>query len=253
MVAFHYQVFDQLYQELLLKIMEADAIDVNKELVAFYPMKGRSYDHRLMIVGRALNGWKTVLNRSGTPTADIPDLFEKIKRNGQEIMVLDEQLDWVMKSWVSRQGYSTKQSAFWRVVQKLVHKVYGKEVLDWNHRIVWSNIYKISKRKGNPGKRLQSVLKEKSREMLLEEIRQLKPEVVIFLCGYKWVLKLFEPTALIALEHQHSKQYVEFVGALKVPELSCKIVVAQHPQGKKESMLVDEIMESYSVHSSSKY
>jgi hypothetical protein len=43
--------------ERTLKAVATQATDLDVPLVPFWPLRGRAYDHELLVIGRSVNGW----------------------------------------------------------------------------------------------------------------------------------------------------------------------------------------------------
>ena len=93
----------------------------NSKLTGFLAIKGHRYSHGLMVVGRSVNGW--IEGRSPE------NLGDRGSREGYASKVYDKSVGedercpmaWVMDQWGPNvKGYSTKRSAFWRVIGEVV-------------------------------------------------------------------------------------------------------------------------------------
>ncbi len=144
--------------------------------------------------------------------------------------------------------YNTRKSAFWRVIRKVVDelKIADVERPEWPSYLVWSNLYKFAPADGgNPSSTLCTIQLDECKSLLQKEIQTYRPKRIIFLTGIDWA----EPF-ITALEVETAtipeQQYVEAVGKLDAPQgLQSCIVVAAHPQSKKENWWVGEVVDAF--------
>jgi hypothetical protein len=90
------------------------------EVTGFLAIRGDYYDEKLMVVGRAVNGWTEGIAPRGMIEQSALEkyaaaVFDGVTGNGGCPM------RWVTDCWGSSNGdYNTKQSAFWRVIRAVV-------------------------------------------------------------------------------------------------------------------------------------
>ena len=210
------------------------------QLACFVGLKGEKFGEKgkFLVIGRAVNGWWY---------SDKPEDWKALeKRNGRiEEMFKDRHLmTWVTEQWGSKDGYNTKRSAFWRVTRELVRRLGIADVEndEWPSHIAWSNLYKVSPDGGgNPTEMLKEAQFPGCAQILAAEIRELKPQTVVFLTGWKWAEKF-----LSALE---AKQSVSGTGGVleawgHLPSGS-EFVVLPHPQGKSEGKIVNAAVNGF--------
>jgi hypothetical protein len=211
-------------------------------LSSFLSMRGNAYDGKLMVVGRSVNGWRTTWEPSSQPV-------------GAEIGISEQTLKdvsgknkcpmlWVTDIWDKNDSptdnYRTNSSAFWRVIRRVVHKLdiadIDKET--WPSHLVWSNLFKLSDSdEGNPSEALQRIQFETCVDLLSTELMTYKPKHVLMLTGLNWA-KPFLDKLKIPWHKPSGSMYVEAVANFN----GQSIVVAQHPQGKKEDPFVKEVI-----------
>jgi hypothetical protein len=214
---------------------------ITEKLVTHYPMKGTQYNGRLMVIGRAVNGWED--------SEWIPEeLIDPSNRNQYLTNLLLPSttegtcpLEWVKKSWGNNEGgYNSKKSAFWRVVYRVMCGLDSEE--DWSSRIVWSNLYKIAPAKGgNPSARLINLQMEKSIQLIKEEIILWKPENILFLTGLNWSSPFIKEIPEFKIKNT-DQELVEGKGYIEIDKHRSKVIIAKHPQGKNEIKMVEEII-----------
>lgn len=233
-------VFDKeslkkLYVELIQTLIERRKNYSENKLAIFSAIAGSAYKKGgIMVVGRAVNGWKYNLDlgdeHSGKAFVDGVDRFLK-----------SEELDWVGKQWgVSKlekhDDYNTKKSAFWRLIREIVANN-GIATDDFANSIVWSNLYKAAKYKGDSEKgdqvkrgnlsaRLRKVEVDLCRKIFDTEIDLYQPKFIVFLTGFWWA----QPFLNIGDQAGNVQaDYVQHVGVYR----NANYLIGPHPQGKK--------------------
>jgi len=220
-------------------------------LTAFLAMSGKKYDRKLMVVGRALNGW----GNEWLPKDVLVE--DKVKEIVERMVGLrkdnHDQICWVSTDWNGSPNnkYKVRTSAFWRVIKKIVERLDLPNIIkpDWPSFLVWSNLYKISPGEGgNPSDKIKKLQCDYCRQLLALEVETYCPEKILFLTGYQWWAKPFMEgwTQDIQLTLKNEYKYIEAIGASVLPNSGRgKVVVAPHPQGKKETELVNEVVRAF--------
>ena len=199
-------------------------------MTVFSASAGTDYNGKIMVVGRAVNGWNHYLNPSSE--ASIRKCISSVQ-NALET----ENLNWVKAHWGSRDKYNTRKSAFWRLA-KSISATANPDSAFHTDSIAWTNLYKAAKEEGgNPSGRLMNTQFQFCKRILDAEIDYFKPTHIIFLTGLAWA-RPFLTTATQNAPNP-SWDYVEQVGIYQ----SCKYIVGQHPQGKNEELHLEEIVE----------
>ncbi|MBI1784170.1 hypothetical protein HYR69_03420 [Candidatus Sumerlaeota bacterium] len=214
-------------------------------LTAFCAMKGDKADGKLMIIGRAVNGWWESWNPSDTsdPARRAEILQQTYRHSGG---IGDCPMLWVSQRWGASDGYSTKKSAFWRT-SKLITEALGiaDETQDnWPSHLIWSNLYKVAPGDGgNPSSELRSVQLSPCIELLRQELVQWRPARALFFTGIRWVMP-FLPSLNFDCVSKTENALVELTGKISFPEVAHKlvVVVAKHPQGKPERTVAEEVV-----------
>lgn len=229
------------YGRLTLDLLEAVRPPMKKtpdrELCLFVPRAGGQFGGKLMVVGRAVNGWIHQFHHPQISDAAAREAFLKVvtgKEGGSE-----GTMAWVEWNWPRSKGrYSTSRSAFWRVIKKVASGL-GVGGAGWPERIAWTNLYHVSPSDtGNPDTALREVQLEACRRLLRYEVDRLRPEVILVLTG-RWWFGPFETSLGVRLAATDGNP-VEAVGQIG----GSRVVVAPHPQGKPEALLVREILEA---------
>jgi hypothetical protein len=224
---------------LLFGGMLADAANatenVDLPLTPFWPISGARYDSELLVIGRAVNGWvgDWTVRQLRDPSfrlavvASLRDDAEPVER---------DRMGWVTDLWGATSGYSTRRSAFWRVLRRLSSG--DQPLADWPSRLAWTNLYKVSPAAGwNPGADLQRAQRESAIELLKMEIEALAPRRVLALTG-NWI-RSFTPGLDLRLDPREG--FVEATGQGQgVPW-----VVAKHPMTKPEDRFVADVRRAF--------
>jgi hypothetical protein len=215
----------------------------SEKLVCFCPVKGAAVDGRLMLVGRAVHGWH--------PSFKVSDLGKKRETLLENTIAFSSSVpDPIMHLHnVWRKPSDQKQcnparSSFWRVARAVL-KEFGPDENPLSH-LYWTNLYKISPHVGrNPSLSLCKLQGPACQEMLGVEIKLLEPQRILFLTGAWWAnpflraLK-FAPRLVGTYSHVHQTGYLR----LESGEL-CSVVVADHPERKKRSVIGAEILDAF--------
>ncbi|MDR1904090.1 MAG: hypothetical protein LBQ88_17605 [Treponema sp.] len=219
--------FKKLYGELLSAVKDHPG-----DMCAFFSQTGKHYYHagkKLLFIGKSVNGW---VNNA----RDVEELFDP--HNPDRIVNRDDEIVWVEDAAETSSGYNTNRSAYWRVIKKVTQDFYGKD--DWYNHIAWTNLYKISPWAGNPSGTLRQMQEAVCVKILNEEIKTLKPDVVIFLSS-GWEDFYLKSTGL-----DPQKNQVKTWGA---HETRCQTkdgitwIMSPHPMGKEEGAHVTAILE----------
>ena len=238
---------DFLAENILLPVGKNSARLSHSKITGFLSMKGNLYDHHLMVIGRAVNGWTEgiIPNELSEPLAS-KNYAEKVLKS----VVGDSNycpMTWVTECWANTENYNTKRSAFWRVIRAVVGEL-GISNIDersWPSHIVWSNLYKVAPADGgNPNNTLCGIQQSGCVSLLELELFAYLPKRLLLLTGLGWAesfLKRFCP------DFRHvSNSHVEAIGQYQISsENTAKIVVAAHPQCKPESVWVKEVIEAF--------
>ncbi len=156
---------------------------------------------------------------------------------------------WVTDLWgvpVPPNPYNSKRSAFWRTANQVTISS-GISILDpvhWSSALVWSNLYKVAPATGgNPNQKLKHLQKDACRKILENEISTYRPKRLVFASGADWADYFLDLPCFSSGTIDGQRSYVERVGDLIVDgEKIGKYVVAAHPQGKNETIWVEEVM-----------
>lgn len=216
-----------------------------QDVTGFLSMAGHLYGNELMVVGRAVNGWTegvtpSELSAPNFAAAYAAKVFKSVDGEGLCPM------SWVTDCWANPdRDYNTKKSAFWRVIRSVVAEsgIANTNEEAWPSHLVWSNLYKVAPADGgNPGNALCQVQLDGCISLLLQELNDYRPRRLLLLTGLSWAepyLQHIAPTFTPTL----TGGYVEATAEIQHKSGDAtKVVVAAHPQGKSESIWVQEVM-----------
>jgi len=237
----------ELFKELVTHIGKNYNPNPPVQLNGFLAMRGSQFNNDLMVVGRAVNGWGDKWLPSEVIDVDIAEkvatmTYDSIARSHKCPML------WVTNAWGRKVEYNTKKSAFWRVIRDVVGElnIADTRKKEWPSYLVWSNLYKISPKKGgNPSSALSVLQFAGCRNLLELEINKFTPKKILFLTGYDWASPFLNASTTILLKTSCYQQ-VKAMGNYQLPSgAMSKIVVATHPQGKKEAVWVKEVIDAF--------
>lgn len=209
-------------------------------VTGFMAMRGALYKGRLMVVGRSVNGWTIKVDPSRLALqADAErfshEVLNSVSGSGSCPM------EWVTRNWGRTNG--TQMSAFWRVIRGVVDRLSIADVEhpSWPSHLVWSNLYKVSPRGGNPRKVLCDTQRDACIELFKSELSLYSPFRLLLLTGRSWACPfLFDLDT--TRETVDGFCYVEEFGTLGPPSgRPVQYVVAVHPQGRKETLWKQEV------------
>ncbi len=233
----------QLFKKVLASIGQEYVGPSASKVTGFMAMVGCRYDHKLMVVGRAPNGWICgILPENLASEADnySRKVLESVNKKPCP-------MSWVTERWgISTNGeYNTKRSAFWRTIRKVVAQLDIADVErdSWPSHLVWSNLYKISPEEGgNPDKILREIQQDGCKELLNLELRTYTPSRLLLLTGTEWA-QPFLPDLGGTSPNVAEPSYVKSVGTLRVApgKQPIRYVVADHPQGKPERQWIEDV------------
>lgn len=236
--------------EVLFSVTEVDGGLEGEQLTGFASMRGCHSRNGLMVVGRSVNGWLDGWNAV--------ELRDEQKRQNviQDIVARCEPPDsdgrcpmaWVTDQWGDERQYNTARSAFWRCIERVsrgIGIVQGGAP-DWSSYLVWTNLYKVSPCEGgNPPPRLMEAQHTACRKLLHSEIEASDVQAILFLTGLDWAYSFLPEMTDIRFAGAFTNYvalsgWVHSLGGTPVP-----LVVASHPQGKREDAWTGEVREAF--------
>jgi hypothetical protein len=223
-----------------------------QKVTGFLSVTGYLYDHKLMVIGRAVNGWADgilphQLSNGNRSTAYAAMVFKSVSGGARCPMTR------ITECWSNPggnpYGYNSRRSAFWRVIRAVVGEsgIANVEDPSWPSYLVWSNLYKISPADGgNPSNTLCNIQLTDCISLLELELSTYNPNRLLFLTGLSWAEPFLEQIAPGFTPVENS--YVEAIGQTNLgSDIPAQIVTAVHPQGKTECRWVTEVMEGFKI------
>ena len=234
---------DIFVDKILVPVGHLSPSQLPPQVVGFFARKGDAYDGKLMIVGRAVNGFTIPAKPESLRDETVARAFAS--ELNQEIIDLDCcPLTWVRDGWGATEGYNTKKSAFWRVARRtLIDLDIASETMpNWASHLVWSNLYKVAPDGGNPSQRVCAAQELGCIDLLREEIRIYQPKRLLFMTGL-WATPFLKALNWKQAEDRGTETNVHLVGALG----DSRVVVATHPMGKAEKPWIHEVVEAFNA------
>ena len=234
-----------LEKKILRPVSEAANQLPKEKVVGFMATKGNLYNRKLMVVGRAVNGWTddTILPSQLTEPDKRRRYSKIVKRNSSKGNFSEDAkacpMKWVQDYWQNPEGYRTIDSAFWRVIRQVME---GLEIASendpWSTYLVWSNLYKVAPAKGgNPGNGLCHVQLRGCKSLFDTELNIYRPSRVLLLAGWDWAKDFVKSDC----RKHNNAGFVEATGRRR----RTRIVVAKHPQGKREAEWVTDVLAAF--------
>ena len=229
-----------LYNRLLADVHAA--FDRRKDcptLTLFQPCIGHDYNGELMVIGRAVNGWIDEFNVASCGTDD-----------GREALLGDSEsnencpMGWVVDHWGKTDGYNTKGSSFWRVIQQVSEAV-GIDGARWSSQLAWTNLYKVSPYDGgNPSEKLCDAQFTACGRLLAGEFDAYRPKRALVITGLNWFNEFVNDTAReegvdlgFDLLDSPDGSPVQAVGRIN----GTLVVVTERPERKPEGPFVEAV------------
>lgn len=224
----------------------------DEQLAPFVVAKGKNYSAqkiRLMIVGRAVNGW-TSFNADNAQEFGTKAVHEYHKDIFESWLYLRNNILWSRHS----AGYSLNRSAFWRTSRAIWSRLSDQAPEGrWVDNIVWSNLYKVSpKGSGNPSSRLCAQQAYLCRELLAEEIATFAPTHILLVTGWEgWFFHAKDKYdfSQVFADVQKSDEHDGIVeGVAFFPHPSGKkipSVVTCRPEVKNETLFTEKVINTF--------
>ena len=243
------------FAEQLLPLVGKNAARLpNQAVTGFLSMAGLLYDNELMVVGRAPNGWDKVgvfpseLAVASSTTVYATKILDSVV--GSDPCPMLWVTDYPANPSNPPNDYNTNKSAFWRVIRAVVAESgiadKDKDKKTWPSHLVWSNLYKVAPVEGgNPSKTLCDIQLPGCICLLQQEISSYLPRRLLLLTGLDWAKPFLQKIAP-TFTPVSAYKYVEAIA--QIPHSSgetSKVVVAAHPQGKPESIWVQEVVKAF--------
>lgn len=256
------KLFEKGYEELYEKTNLPKGYRLNKnnvvfeQLSHFVGMKGKKYDDqkiRLLIVGRAVNGWGQL--DSSSKEAFASDANKKMQSDNFKWIVCE---NGKLRNDYQDNGeyYWLNDSPFWRTSKKIWMNISNNPDFQdtkndkWVDYIAWTNLYKIApKDTGNPTTAMAKNQLSACKNILKAEIEKLDPTHILFVTGYEW-FESFSDIFDVEFKNVKRNEYRGenknsfFAEASVTTSNGTKIVVSCRPEFRDENSYVDDVTAS---------
>jgi hypothetical protein len=214
------------------------------EVVGFLPVEGRAYSGELMVVGRAVNGWKTCLH---PPQKFADEAFARQYAEGVLSVSRSEEKDCPMKSMLDEwQGEKKRIPPFFAATREITKRLgIANDIKnnDWASQLLWSQLYKLSPARGNPTGELayrQRCETYNCVDLLKVEIKRCRPKRLLFLTGWKdWARNFIDNL------NERTGGYIEALGNLQSENHQTRVVVACRPEGRRLQDFAEQVAEAF--------
>ena len=158
-----------------------------KRLTACPCFVGNKYKEsplRLMVVGRAVNGWEVDADQC-TSLENTLDVILHQKDRFEDVVKV-EGVPYIHPETNENKVYHYSTSRFWRLIQYVLEE--AGEGTNFHQKIVWSNLYKVAPYvTGNPSWRLVKPNMQTYIDCLVEEIHTYTPTHILFVTGMDYL------------------------------------------------------------------
>ena len=215
-----------------------------KQLTVCPSFVGNKYEEsklRLMVVGRAVNGWEVDTARCTTLKNTLDMILQQENRFED---VVKPEVFYRDPKTKEIKSYSYKKSRFWRLIQNILEEAGERE--DFHQRIVWSNLYKVAPYvTGNPAWSLIKPNMQTYIDCLIDEIRTYNPTHILFITGMDylnpWVKEpQFGEHLGIGRKNQTNFENGQYETGIFEGR---KIVVCGRPEGKSHQAISEMALE----------
>lgn len=251
----------EAYMELYKATNISKGYRLNKQIVHFNQlshfvgMKGKRYDEqevRLLVVGRAVNGWGQLDSTSAESFS--ADAMEKVINDKFKWIVCDNET--LRNDCKDENGeyYWLNDSPFWRTSRRIWMNLSGNDGFvdknkdKWVDYIAWTNLYKVAPRDtGNPTTTMSKQQLNACKKILQAEIEKFKPTHILFITGYEWWFESFKDIFDVDFynikknEYRGEKKNRVFAEASLILDDKTKIVVACRPECRDENLYINDV------------
>lgn len=217
------------------------------EVTALLAMVGQRYRGALMVVGRAVYGWKDsrVLSQLADH-AGAAEFADSIRKTVEADSTGRCPMLWVTDIWEHPKlpdKRTNNRSSFWRVIRSVIRQLGIADAEDaaWPSTIVWSNLYKVAPARGaNPTGRLLTIQQSGCIDLFRLELKTYRPSRLLLLTGNAWAIPFLSLGASDDESWSFERPFIERSGV--IPASGTRYVVAPHPQGKDEKRWVTDVI-----------
>lgn len=229
----------------MLSLVADDGAKVREKSLCWFPTHfGSRWSGELMVCGRSPNGFDPVWSSEDVATrAGRSEIVRRVRKRFEPI---DCQMRWITDAWKIRGSYNTVRSAFWRVTLKISSQleIVPSTDTEWSAPLAWTNLYRLAPSAGgNPSAALQRLQRRLCIDHLRQDLEVARPRRLLLLTGIDWATPFLQA---LSANTEKREGLVEAFGTLFLAdERPISVVVAKHPQGKREKSLVDKVAEVF--------
>ena len=233
-----------LYQKLLEREWKGKPLWQHikeKRLTSVPCMAGNKREAKIMIVGRAVNGWKVDFDNCG----DIHNTVNSVLTQRNRLDDFAGGPTEYYEAEEKKKYYYT--TAFWRLVKKLVIRI-DRTDEEWQQKIIWTNLYKVSpKKRGNPAWSMIKNDLDVYIEILKKEIEDNAPKLVVFVTDWNYIKPYRDRPSFDELldcdEKKYDDNYIVKTGKIKNTDIP--FVVCKRPERRNTDKLADAIVKAH--------
>lgn len=222
----------------------------------FVSMRGVFYpknEKRLLLIGRAPNGWESLLTENEELfAADASRRFADTHRFSWIESVEGTLYSNHDRNHLRCDRYCVDASPFWYYAKEIWQALPGTvtETEIWQENIAWTNLYKVSPRQNdNPGEESRAQQLPVCVQLLRKELEAYRPTHILLLTGFDW----FAPFASVFDEvrdfgernvmrgAQQNRVYVEGTARWG----STPVVIACRPERRKKENFVRAVLQAF--------
>lgn len=250
----------KLYGQLFDGIEKSFTECEEKKITTLVPMKGCRYDSeeiKLMVVGRATNGWGEMdsdyTNQKKKYVDDALELLEKDNRASDK----GKRFEWIEKEKhkPKEKRYNAETKPFWnytRSILKELSKNKCYEEKDWYQSLLWSNLFPVSfAKEGNPSEGLKDSQLFVAKKLLREQINYFQPTHVLIISNWDGWFSINkgkedcnENECQFLQEVKKKENYDEVIKGSGIIGNS-NVVVSRRPEFFKKDVFVNDVVAEF--------
>lgn len=249
------KVLRENYAELVKAVIEFNSNEKNKDKqLTICPAMAGSETAKIMIVGRAINGWCSIKQVCKESTKSIEEqTLEMVNRcgkcnldwvvsNNYYTKCIDNHCRYAQEQYKKNKDRDKKSAyqryAFWQFAKFIVKNVMGEKYNEdkWQKDIIWSNLYKASYEDGKNPKGFYEAQKSMCDKILKMEIELYQPEAIFFITEKNHRGNNKEIDFSWFVEKDFSNTYK----LIRDNNFGCKVFVTKRPECRKFEEVYNE-------------
>ena len=250
------KILRENYAELVKAVTEFNSNEKNKDKqLTICPAMAGSETAKIMIVGRAINGWCSIKQVCKKSTKSIEEqTLEMVNRCGKcnldwvvgenyYTKCIDNHCRYAQEQYKKNKDRDKKKSAyqryaFWQFAKFIVKNVMGEKYNEdkWQKDIIWSNLYKASYEDGKNPKGFYKAQVSMCDYILKREIELYQPKIIFFVTeknhrgnnkeiNCSWFVK---------------EDFPETYSLIKDNNIKCEVFVTKRPECRKIEEVYNE-------------